>query len=102
MLADSVSAVENRFSRSAMMSRHVRSLQSSNFQRMNRRSFLAATAASAGALLSSRLGWAADDHRIEKVGVQLYTVRDQMKADFEGSIAKVASIGYKEVEFAGY
>jgi sugar phosphate isomerase/epimerase len=103
MLADSVFNVENRFSRSAMMNRHGRTLQSHSFQGMNRRSFLAAaTAAGAGALLTSRLGWAADDHRIEKVGVQLYTVRDQMKADFEGTIAKVASIGYKEVEFAGY
>jgi len=34
--------------------------------------------------------------------VQLYTVRNQIKQDFEGTIAKVAQIGYKEVEFAGY
>lgn len=70
---------------------------------MNRRTFIGtATAAGAGALLSSRLSWAAEEHRIEKIGVQLYTVRDQMKADFEGTLAKVAAIGYKEVEFAGY
>jgi sugar phosphate isomerase/epimerase len=36
------------------------------------------------------------------VGLQLYTVRDLMKDDFDGTIAKVAKIGYKEVEFAGY
>jgi sugar phosphate isomerase/epimerase len=29
-------------------------------------------------------------------------VRDLMKNDFDGTIAKVAAIGYKEVEFAGY
>src|SRR5213078_4443119 len=40
--------------------------------------------------------------RLDKVGIQLYTVRDQMKADFEGTLAHVAEIGYKEVEFAGY
>jgi len=40
--------------------------------------------------------------KLEKVGIQLYTVRDQMKADFEGTLARVAEIGYKEVEFAGY
>jgi sugar phosphate isomerase/epimerase len=40
--------------------------------------------------------------RLAKVGIQLYTVRDQMKADFEGTLAHVAQIGYKEVEFAGY
>jgi len=34
--------------------------------------------------------------------VQLYTVRDQLKQDFDGTLAKVAAIGYKEVEFAGY
>lgn len=70
---------------------------------MNRRTFLeTAGAVTAATLLTSQLGWAAGDHKIEKVGVQLYTVRDQMKADFDGTVAKVASIGYKEVEFAGY
>jgi sugar phosphate isomerase/epimerase len=39
---------------------------------------------------------------IQRVGVQLYTVRDAMQKDFEGTLAKVAAIGYKEVEFAGY
>ena len=36
------------------------------------------------------------------ISLQLYTVRDKMKADFEGTLARVAQIGYKEVEFAGY
>ena len=40
--------------------------------------------------------------RLDRIGLQLYTVRDQMKADFEGTLARVAEIGYKEVEFAGY
>jgi hypothetical protein len=40
--------------------------------------------------------------QIGKVGVQLYTVRAAMKQDFAGTIARVADIGYKEVEFAGY
>ncbi|HTW32624.1 MAG TPA: sugar phosphate isomerase/epimerase [Candidatus Sulfotelmatobacter sp.] len=70
---------------------------------MNRRRFLeTAATVTAATLLTSRLGWAAGDHRINKLGVQLYTVRDQMKADFDGTLAKVAKIGYKEVEFAGY
>jgi sugar phosphate isomerase/epimerase len=42
------------------------------------------------------------EHKIKAVGVQLYSVRDAMKSDFEGTIARVAQIGYKEVEFAGY
>jgi len=69
---------------------------------MNRRTFLeTATTVTAATLLTSRLGWAAE-HKIDKVGLQLYTVRDLMKDDFDGTIAKVAKIGYKEVEFAGY
>lgn len=40
--------------------------------------------------------------RIKKQGVQLYTVRDDMKADPIATIQKVAKIGYKEVELAGY
>ena len=72
-------------------------------QAMNRRTFLeTATTVTAATLLTSRLGWAAGDHKIDKVGLQLYTVRDLMKTDFDGTIAKVAQIGYKEVEFAGY
>ena len=67
---------------------------------MNRRTFLEIL--TAAAVLPRHLSWAAAEHRIEKIGLQLYTVRDQMKGDFDGTIAKVASIGYKEVEFAGY
>jgi sugar phosphate isomerase/epimerase len=70
---------------------------------MNRRKFLeTASTVTAATLLSSRLGWAAGEHKIEKIGVQLYTVRDLMKTDFDATLAKVAQIGYKEVEFAGY
>jgi sugar phosphate isomerase/epimerase len=66
---------------------------------MDRRSFLG-TVTAAG-ILAQHVSWAAE-RKIEKVGVQLYTVRDQMKADFAGTIEKVAKIGYREVEFAGY
>ena len=40
--------------------------------------------------------------RIAHVGLQLYTVRDEMKKDVEATIARVAATGYSEVEFAGY
>jgi len=53
-------------------------------------------------VLAPRPEWAAEAHQIDRVGLQLYTVRDLMKKDFEGTIAKVAQVGYKEVEFAGY
>ncbi|AOZ91498.1 sugar phosphate isomerase/epimerase family protein [Paenibacillus crassostreae] len=34
-----------------------------------------------------------------QLGLQLYTVRDQMEQDFEGTLKKVAELGYKGVEF---
>ena len=40
--------------------------------------------------------------RLHAIGLQLYTVRSLMKLDFDGTLAKVAEIGYAEVEFAGY
>ena len=33
-----------------------------------------------------------------QIGLELYTVRDLLKQDYEGTLAKVAAIGYKEVE----
>lgn len=39
---------------------------------------------------------------LERIGVQLYTVRSLMEADFAGTLAAVAAAGYQEVEFAGY
>ena len=35
------------------------------------------------------------------VALQLYSVRDELEADFEGTIAKVREFGYDGVEFAG-
>jgi len=72
-----------------------------SFHALDRRTFLETTATMAAAsFLTSRLGWAAGEHKINKVGVQLYNVRNQ--ADFDNATAKVAQIGYKEVELAGY
>lgn len=68
---------------------------------MKRRTFLGALAGVAAAQpgldllprMPSRLG---------RIGLQLYTVRDLLKQDFAGTLAQVARIGYREVEFAGY
>ena len=82
--------------------------------RMNRRTFIGTTAAATLAT-AARAAWAAQPfnagfaganpetpaHKIAHIGLQLYTVREAMKQDFEGTIAKVAATGYKEVEFAG-
>jgi sugar phosphate isomerase/epimerase len=41
-------------------------------------------------------------HKKIPVGVEMYSVRNECKADFPGTIEAVAKIGYKGVEFAGY
>jgi sugar phosphate isomerase/epimerase len=39
----------------------------------------------------------------DRIGIQLYTIRDQVNAlGFDAVFARLAAIGYKEVEFAGY
>jgi sugar phosphate isomerase/epimerase len=53
----------------------------------------------AAAALAVRQGFAAS---IRRLGVQLYTVRSVIEKDFDGTLAKLASIGFAEVEFAGY
>jgi sugar phosphate isomerase/epimerase len=72
--------------------------------RMNRRTFVKTTTAAATAAVSTAMfPWRsrAAQHEIGAVGIQLYTVRQLMKDDFPGTLAKVAGVGYKEVEFAG-
>ncbi len=39
---------------------------------------------------------------LDRIGLQLYTVRGALERDFEGTLDRVAAIGYREVEFAGY
>ena len=65
---------------------------------ITRRTFLGQVAASTLIPAVAR----AADHQIERLGLQLYTVRTEMAKDFEGTLAKVAAAGYREVEFAGY
>jgi sugar phosphate isomerase/epimerase len=36
------------------------------------------------------------------VAIQLYSVRDAMEKDFAGTLRKIADLGYKGVEFAGF
>jgi len=84
----------------------------------DRRSFLATVGAGALAALGVEAATAgcgsrasrADAERAESggggnvgpVGVQLYTLQRQMREDVAATLARVARIGYAEVEFAGY
>lgn len=66
-----------------------------------RRKFLAqAGMLTAGVLAAPRLLSAMQEGKV--VGLQLYTLRDQLPKDPKGVIAKVAAAGYKEVETFGY
>ena len=71
---------------------------------MERREFVRTTlgALAAGALLPrlARAGWG-DAGTLGPIGIQLYTVRREMAQDVEGTLATIAGIGYREVEFAG-
>jgi sugar phosphate isomerase/epimerase len=71
---------------------------------LRRRGFLKLLASGAGAAALGRFAGAttARAARLDRVGLQLYTVRGLMEKDFDGTLASVASIGYKDVEFAGY
>jgi sugar phosphate isomerase/epimerase len=68
---------------------------------MDRRTFIGTSLAAA--MVAARPARTAENtHRIERVGVQLYSVRGSLEKDFEGTIAQIAKIGFREVEFAGY
>lgn len=60
------------------------------------------TAGAAGSVSAGAAPEAAATGTLGPIGVQLYTVRDEMQRDVAATLARVARIGYKEVEFAGY
>jgi hypothetical protein len=68
-------------------------------RRMNRRTFIGSSVvatflASRPSLVTGAIGGAEASRKLDRIGVQLYTVRDMMKTDFEGTLAKIAAIGY--------
>ncbi len=46
--------------------------------------------------------WPLTAAALEPIGIQLYTLRHLMQQDVARTLAAVAEIGYREVEFAGY
>src|ERR1035437_1543196 len=68
----------------------------------SRRTFLKSGAMVAlGAAILPRSAFASSAQEV-MVGLQLYSVRDDMKSDPKGSLKKLADMGYKVVEHAGY
>ena len=54
----------------------------------------------AGTLLMPHLSNAAQNKKVTNVGVQLYSVRNEMLADAAGTLKKLAKIGYIQIESA--
>jgi len=69
----------------------------------SRRTFLknSALAAAAAGLMPGDI-FAAPSWKKNILGIQLYTIRDDMKADPAGTLQKLAAMGYKYVEHANY
>ncbi len=68
----------------------------------SRRNFLKASGALAiGSFLLPDVAKAADRRSVKDAGLQLYTVRNEMLKDNTGTLKKIASLGYKEIESAG-
>jgi sugar phosphate isomerase/epimerase len=68
---------------------------------ISRRRFMeTAGALTAAACVSG--GFSAADVRHVPVGLQLYSVREQLPKDFDGTLHQLGAIGIKEVEAAGY
>ena len=68
---------------------------------MDRRAFLTSLGlAAAGSQLAcaSVAQSAAPARRLRRVGIQLYTLRDDARRDLEGTLAAIAAAGYKDVE----
>jgi sugar phosphate isomerase/epimerase len=71
-------------------------------KKQSRRDFLKISATGAlGAMASSHNGYKADIKSFG-IGLQLYTIRDAMKTDVQGSLKKVSDMGYKYLELASY
>jgi len=81
---------------------------------VNRRTFVKSVAAMAGAMAlggCARMGGATASAMVpsrtpamwaDRMGLELFTVRDQIDKDFAGTLAQVAAAGYKEVETTSY
>jgi sugar phosphate isomerase/epimerase len=76
---------------------------------ISRRNFLVVVGASFGSAVcrtradTPGLGTSsAGKRKLDRIGIQLYSVRQEMQRDMPATLARIADIGYREVEFAGY
>jgi sugar phosphate isomerase/epimerase len=71
---------------------------------MRRRDFCRTTLAAAGALAfpGLRPGTLGSAGELDKIGMQLYSVRDLFDVDMVGTLRQLSAIGFDEVELAGW
>ncbi len=71
---------------------------------MKRRDFLAASAAASAMICRPQSIFAADDDNVyrREIGIQLYTLRNEISKSVEATIKAVADAGYKQVECYGF
>jgi sugar phosphate isomerase/epimerase len=69
---------------------------------ISRREFVQTAALAAATVVPRALRALPGAARLDRIGLQLYTVRSEMSKSVESTLERVAAIGYKEVEFAGY
>src|SRR4026207_1171348 len=70
---------------------------------MKRRHFLSVAAGGISAMTAAALhAQRAGTQKLDRIGLQLYTLRDMMKRSVPRTLDEVAKAGYREVEFAGY
>ena len=69
---------------------------------MQRRTFLQTTGAGLAAILARPLwGFASDDPYLKTIGLQLYTLRNQLSENVRDTLKAVADAGYYQVETGG-
>ncbi|GJG85192.1 xylose isomerase [Gemmatimonadetes bacterium T265] len=64
---------------------------------MHRRTFVRGLGA-ALALPAALRAYPVDARRVERIGIQLYSLRDAAKADLERTLGEIAAVGYRQVE----
>jgi sugar phosphate isomerase/epimerase len=70
---------------------------------LSRRKFIANSSLTlAGTMILSKNIFAKNKKRENILGIQLYSVRDDMKVDPAGTLKQLAAMGYKNVEHANY
>jgi sugar phosphate isomerase/epimerase len=70
---------------------------------ITRRDFVQlSTTAIAGFSLGGIAGCSMKPEKYTPLGVQLYSVRNELAEDFEGTVARLAAMGYEGLEFADY